>query len=81
MLLELLGGACGGEPEMVLRQGKFLVPRLLPWSRSGHLPVPPDRDYVLAPTERGTLDNLRLGEVEVSSPAKARCRSGCRPAA
>ena len=25
------------EPELALRQGKYLVPRLLPWARSGHL--------------------------------------------
>ena len=28
------------EPELALRQGKHLVPRLLPWARGGHLPVP-----------------------------------------
>ncbi|OBJ89050.1 polyketide synthase [Mycobacterium gordonae] len=56
------------EPEMALRQGKFLVSRLLPWSRGGHLAVPRASDYVLAPTERGAIDNLRLVETEVTAP-------------
>ncbi|QUR65921.1 type I polyketide synthase [Mycobacterium spongiae] len=56
------------EPELALRQGKFLVSRLLPWARSGHLAVPRAPDYVLAPTERGAIDNLRLTESEVSPP-------------
>ncbi|MDT5347689.1 MAG: hypothetical protein QOH91_976 [Mycobacterium sp.] len=56
------------EPELALRQGKFLVSRLLPWARSGHLAVPRANDYVLAPTERGAIDNLRLTETEVSPP-------------
>jgi acyl transferase domain-containing protein/acyl carrier protein len=58
----------GEEPELALRQGKYLVPRLLPWARSGHLPRPRAADYVLAPTERGAIDNLRLAETEVSPP-------------
>ncbi|MBX9638742.1 MAG: type I polyketide synthase, partial [Mycobacteriaceae bacterium] len=56
------------EPELALRQGKFLVSRLLPWARGGHLAVPRASDYVLAPTERGAIDNLRLAEVEVTAP-------------
>ncbi|OBG29797.1 type I polyketide synthase [Mycobacterium sp. 852002-51057_SCH5723018] len=56
------------EPELALRQGKFLASRLLQWSRSGHLAVPRATDYVLAPTERGAIDNLRLTEAEVPSP-------------
>ncbi len=56
------------EPELALRQGKFLVPRLLPWARSGQLAVPRANDYVLAPTERGAIDNLRLAETEVPPP-------------
>jgi acyl transferase domain-containing protein/acyl carrier protein len=56
------------EPELALRQGKFLASRLLPWSRSGHLAVPRTADYVLAPTERGAIDNLRLAETEVLPP-------------
>lgn len=56
------------EPEMALRQGKFLVSRLLPWARGGHLTVPRATDYVLAPTERGAIDNLRLVETEVTAP-------------
>jgi acyl transferase domain-containing protein/NADPH:quinone reductase-like Zn-dependent oxidoreductase/acyl carrier protein len=58
------------EPELALRQGKFLVSRLLPWSRSGHLAVPHSTDYVLAPTERGAIDNLRLVETEVPAPSE-----------
>ncbi len=57
------------EPEMAVRQGKLLASRLLPWSRSGHLSVPRSSDYVLAPTERGAIDNLRLTETEVEPPA------------
>jgi NADPH:quinone reductase-like Zn-dependent oxidoreductase/malonyl CoA-acyl carrier protein transacylase/acyl carrier protein len=59
----------GEEPELALRQGKFLASRLLPWARSGHLAVPHSTDYVLAPTERGAIDNLRLVETEVSPPS------------
>ena len=57
------------EPQLALRQGKFLVPRLLHWARSGQLPVPRSDDYVLAPTERGAIDNLRLTEAQVAAPA------------
>ena len=56
------------EPELALRQGKFLASRLLPWARGGHLAVPRATDYVLAPTERGAIDNLRLIEKEASPP-------------
>ncbi len=56
------------EPELALRQGKLLASRLLPWARSGHLTVPRSSDYVLAPTERGAIDNLRLTEVDVPPP-------------
>jgi acyl transferase domain-containing protein len=59
----------GEEPELALRQGKFLASRLVPWARSGHLAVPRSTDYVLAPTERGAIDNLRLAETDVSSPS------------
>ena len=67
-----LAGALGTavvEPEVAVRQGKFLVPRLLHWARSGHLPMPRSDDYVLAPTERGAIDNLRLTEAQVEPPA------------
>ena len=57
------------EPELALRQGKLLASRLLPWSRGGHLAVPRGVDYVLEPTERGAIDNLRLIEREASPPA------------
>lgn len=57
------------EPEMAVRQGRFLVSRLLHWARSGQLPMPRSDDYVLAPTERGAIDNLRLTEAQVSAPA------------
>ena len=62
-------GTPGEEPELALRQGKFLASRLLPWARSGHLAVPRSTDYVLAPTERGAIDNLRLAETEVPPPS------------
>lgn len=61
-------GAPIGESELALRHGKFLASRLLPWARSGHLTVPRATDYVLAPTERGAIDNLRLIETEASPP-------------
>lgn len=57
------------EPELALRQGKFVVSRLLPWSRSGLLAVPRADDYILAPTERGAIDNLRLTELVMPAPA------------
>ncbi|MBS9534283.1 SDR family NAD(P)-dependent oxidoreductase [Mycobacterium sp. M1] len=57
-----------GEPELAVRQGKLLTPRLLQWARSGHLTVPRTADYALAPTERGAIDNLRLTEAEVAAP-------------
>ena len=68
-----LGSAALGsgmaEPEMAVRRGKFLVPRLLHWTRSGQLPMPRSDDYVLSPTERGAIDNLRLTEADVAAPA------------
>ncbi|OBI87052.1 type I polyketide synthase [Mycobacterium asiaticum] len=67
-LAALLGAADDSEPELALRQGKFLVSRLMPWSRSGLLAVPRATDYVLAPTERGAIDNLRLAETDVPPP-------------
>lgn len=66
-LADLLATAVD-EPELALRQGKLLASRLLPWARSGHLTVPRAGDYVLAPTERGAIDNLRLTEADVASP-------------
>jgi NADPH:quinone reductase-like Zn-dependent oxidoreductase/acyl carrier protein len=42
---------------------------LQPWARSGQLAVPRSTDYVLAPTERGAIDNLRLTETEVTRPS------------
>ncbi|MHC9295312.1 SDR family NAD(P)-dependent oxidoreductase [Mycobacterium sp. LTG2003] len=56
------------EPEIAVRQGKLLASRLLPWARSGNLTVPRGSDYVLAPTERGAIDNLRITEKDVSPP-------------
>jgi acyl transferase domain-containing protein len=70
--LNWLAGVLGTpvvEPEMAVRQGRFLVSRLLHWARSGQLPMPRSDDYVLAPTERGAIDNLRLTEAEVTAPA------------
>ncbi len=69
--LNWLPGALGTpvvEPEMAVRQGRFLVSRLLHWARNGALPMPRSDDYALAPTERGAIDNLRLSEVEVAPP-------------
>ncbi|MBB3600697.1 acyl transferase domain-containing protein [Mycolicibacterium sp. BK556] len=69
--LNWLAGALGTpvtEPEMAVRQGRFLVSRLLHWARSGQLTMPRSDDYVLAPTERGAIDNLRLTEKEVTAP-------------
>ena len=61
-------GAPVEEPELALRQGKYLVPRLLPWARDGHLPVPRAADYILDVTERGAIDNLHLVELDVPQP-------------
>ena len=58
------------EPELALRQGKFLAPRLLKWARGGQLEVPRGADFRLAPTERGAIDNLRLTGVEVPAPGE-----------
>ncbi len=58
------------EPQLALRQGKLLASRLLPWARSGHLTVPRSTDYVLAPTERGAIDNLRLTAADVPPPGE-----------
>jgi acyl transferase domain-containing protein/NADPH:quinone reductase-like Zn-dependent oxidoreductase/short-subunit dehydrogenase/acyl carrier protein len=66
-LLDAPGSALQ-EPELALRQGKFLTSRLLQWSRSGHLAVPRAADYALAPTDRGAIDNLRLTETDVPPP-------------
>ncbi|WP_458318740.1 type I polyketide synthase [Mycolicibacterium brisbanense] len=66
-LAKLLSGPVD-EPELAVRQGKLLASRLLPWARSGHLTVPRGGDYVLAPTERGAIDNLRITEKEVPAP-------------
>lgn len=69
--LSWLAGALGTpvtEPEMAVRQGRFLVSRLLHWARSGQLPMPRSDDYQLAPTERGAIDNLRLIEKDVTPP-------------
>ena len=62
-------GTPADEPELALRQGKHLVPRLLPWARSGHLPVPRTTDYLLDVTERGAIDNLHLVELHVPPPS------------
>ncbi|OBG32323.1 type I polyketide synthase, partial [Mycobacterium sp. E3198] len=67
--LASLLGAPADEPELALRQGKYLVPRLLPWARSGQLPVPRAADYNLEPTERGAIDNLHLVETHVGPPS------------
>jgi NADPH:quinone reductase-like Zn-dependent oxidoreductase len=63
-------GIAADEPELALRQGKFLAPRLLQWARGGHLAVPRATDYVLAPTERGAINNLRLVEAVVPAPTE-----------
>ncbi|OBH02063.1 polyketide synthase [Mycobacterium sp. E2699] len=68
-LLGALLGTPADEPELALRQGKYFVPRLLPWARDGHLEVPRATDYILDVTERGAIDNLRLMEMKVPPPA------------
>ncbi len=62
-------GTPADEPELALRQGKYLVPRLLPWARDGHLEVPRATDYILDVTERGAIDNLHLVEIDVPPPS------------
>ena len=56
------------EPEMALRQKKCFAPRLMPWARSGRLPLPSTPDYRLEPTERGAIDNLHVAAAEISAP-------------
>ncbi len=70
-LAGLLGTPGSGlqEPELAVRQGKHLAPRLLPWSRSGNLALPGSADYILEPTERGAIDNLRLVAIDVPPPS------------
>ena len=54
-------GTPGDEPELALRQGKFLVPRVLPWARSGYLAVP--RSVRLRPgTDRTWCDRQSAGD-------------------
>ncbi|HTZ16274.1 MAG TPA: type I polyketide synthase, partial [Mycobacterium sp.] len=67
--LTRLLGTPPDESELALRQGKYLVPRLVPWSRSGHLAVPRATDYLLDVTERGAIDNLHLVELHVPPPS------------
>ena len=70
--VQLLAGLLGtpaDEPEIAVRQGKYLAPRLLPWARSGNLAIPSSTDYILEPTERGAIDNLRLVETHVPPPS------------
>ena len=54
---------------VAVRQGKFLVPRLLHWARSGQLPMPRSADYALAPDRAGAIDNLRPTESVVLPPS------------
>jgi NADPH:quinone reductase-like Zn-dependent oxidoreductase/short-subunit dehydrogenase/acyl carrier protein len=61
----LMAGAL--EPELALRQRKCFVPRVMPWARSGQLPVPAS-DYRLQPTERGAIDNLQLVPEQIPAP-------------
>jgi acyl transferase domain-containing protein/NADPH:quinone reductase-like Zn-dependent oxidoreductase/acyl carrier protein len=68
-LLGRLLGIPGGEPELALRQGKLLVPRVVRWASSGYLAIPRATDYLLTPTERGAIDNLRLTETHVPPPS------------
>ncbi|AWT51388.1 type I polyketide synthase [Mycolicibacterium smegmatis] len=68
LLADLLAAPGIQEPEIAVRQGKLLASRLLPWARSGHLTLPRGGDFVLAPTERGAIDNLRLMQTDVPEP-------------
>jgi NADPH:quinone reductase-like Zn-dependent oxidoreductase/acyl carrier protein len=63
----LIAGA--PEPEMALRQRKCLVPRMMPWARSGQLALPGGGDYRLEPAERGAIDHLRIAPAEVEPPS------------
>jgi thioester reductase-like protein len=62
----LIAGA--SEPEMALRQKKCFAPRLMPWNRSGRLPLPGSPDYRLEPTERGAIENLQVAAAEIAAP-------------
>ncbi len=75
-MLASLVDTLGGEPELALRQGKYLVPRVLRWAASGYLAVPRGTGYALAPTERGAIDNLRLTEAHVPPPGPGEVQVG-----
>ncbi|MGE0059761.1 MAG: SDR family NAD(P)-dependent oxidoreductase, partial [Dehalococcoidia bacterium] len=56
------------ETQLALRQRKCLVPRVMPWVRSGQLAMPSSVDYLLQPVERGTIDHLDLVPIDVEAP-------------
>ena len=66
-----------GEPELALRQRKCLVPRMMPWARSGQLAMPASQDYRLEPSERGAIDHLQLSP-DRRAAAAGRVRAGAR---
>ncbi len=53
------------EPQAALRDGRLLVPRLLPQARSGLLETPTG-DYRLGLHARGSLDGLRRTAVDAT---------------
>ena len=77
--LASLLGTPGDEPELALRQGKFLVPRLLPWARSGQLAVPrtPTTSWRRPSVARSTTCGWPRWRWR--RRPRATCRSGCKP--
>ncbi|GLW59517.1 hypothetical protein Kpho01_75270 [Kitasatospora phosalacinea] len=58
---ELLAAALAtGEPQVALRGGEVLLPRLAPADRLERLPAPADGDWKLGTTGPGTFENLAL---------------------
>ncbi|MFI5979211.1 SDR family NAD(P)-dependent oxidoreductase [Streptomyces sp. NPDC051452] len=61
------------EPELAVRAGRFLVPRLVRADRDGALPVPAGTDaWKLVSTAKGSLENLALAPApEATAPLEA----------
>ncbi|WIX91748.1 type I polyketide synthase [Amycolatopsis sp. DG1A-15b] len=68
-----------GEPQLALRQGRVLVPRLARTSPA-ELPVPDGPDWRLDTTGKGTLDNLALAAVDAEPLGPGQVRLGVRAA-
>ncbi|MFD7316046.1 SDR family NAD(P)-dependent oxidoreductase [Streptomyces sp. NPDC059883] len=78
--LTALAAACG-EPQVAVRAGALLVPRLGRAAGSGTLVPPPGPAWRLAVTEPGTLENLVLAPApQAGTPAAGQVRISVRAA-